>query len=287
MMDKVDLSCKHHELSDLQQKLLEMLKWFHEFCIDNELNYYIVEGTVIGAIRHKGFIPWDDDIDIGMPRDDYNKLMSLMNKRNGQYILETPYSNNPDYIYPWCKLFDTSTTKIEKMRYKYKFGIYLDIFPIDGLGNTYRESLKNYRKIDFLNMLWATRVCAISKERSIYKNIAIILSRCVPKFIINEKKLIKMIDYECRKRNYNSCKYVSCTLSTYRAKEIMPKKIYGMPTEYSFEDTIVLGPEKYKNYLGKIYGEWWALPPLEKQKNSHDYIYLNLHKSYLEKGDKK
>ena len=81
-------------MNELQIKLLQMLKWFHEYCAENSLRYYIIEGTVIGACRHKGFIPWDDDIDIGMPRADYNRLMKIFRKRIGDYVLETPYSKN-------------------------------------------------------------------------------------------------------------------------------------------------------------------------------------------------
>ena len=104
-------------LNGIQLKLLEMFKWYHEFCVDNNLKYYALGGTMLGAIRHKGFIPWDDDIDVGMPRDDYNKFIELTcNKKFGKYIVESIYDNNPDYYYGYSKLYDTSTTLIEKTR---------------------------------------------------------------------------------------------------------------------------------------------------------------------------
>lgn len=274
------LNSKNNDLTELQIVLLEMLKWFHLFCEKNNLRYYIVEGTVIGAVRHHGFIPWDDDIDVGMPRSDYNRLMQYSDKIDGRYVLETPYSENKDYRYPWCKLFDLTTTKIEKMRNNYRLGVYIDIFPLDGLGDTLEESKKNYRKIDFLNILWATRVCALNKKRGLKKNMAIILSRCIPQAILDDKWLIKKIDKECGKRDFDNQKYVSCTLSTYRKKEIMKRSIYGTPTKYDFNGTIVYGPEKYDDYLKIIYGDWWVFPPKEKQINQHDYIYLNLHEPY-------
>ena len=254
---------KEHEL--LQSKLLTMLEWFHRYCVNNNLRYYVVEGTAIGAIRHKGFIPWDDDIDVGMPRKDYNRLMLLFDKKIDNYILETPYSSNKEYIYPWCKLYDTTTTKIEKMRRTCKLGIYLDIFPLDGLGDTLEDSVRNYKKIDFLNMLWATRVCALRKDRGIIKNFAIVVSRLIPQFILNDKKLIQKIDIECQRLDFDNSNYVSCTLSTYRSKEIMLRSVYGKPTEYMFENIIVYGPQEYDNYLKTIYGEWWVLPPEEKR----------------------
>ena len=271
-------------LTELQLILLEMLTWFHSFCEKNNLRYYIIEGTVIGAVRHKGFIPWDDDIDVGMPRADYNRLMEFAGRLDDRYILETPYSDNEDYRYPWCKLFDSTTTKIERMRKNYRLGVYIDIFPLDGLGNTMEESLKNYRRIDFLNMLWATRVCAINRNRGMAKNLAIFLSRCIPQSILNDKWLIKQIDKVCSKKDFDNYKYVSCTLSTYRSKEIMDRCVYGVPTKYYFNGNDVYGPERYDDYLKTIYGQWWILPPEEKRVNHHDYVYLNLHEPYLNKG---
>ena len=280
-MNESDLEIKNNNLSDLQYLLLDMLKWFHSFCSENNLRYYIVEGTVIGAIRHRGFIPWDDDIDVGMPRSDYNRLMTIMTKQD-RYVLETPYSTNINYRYPWCKLFDSTTKKKKKMRKKDRLGVYIDIFPLDGLGNTLEESNRTFRRIDLLNMLWATRVCALRKNRGVLKNAAIILSRCIPNAILNDKRLTRTIDQICGKRDFDKDKYVACTLSTYRNKEIMERNIYGKPTKYSFEGITVYGPEKYDEYLRKIYGKWWELPPEEKRINQHDYIYLNLNKSYLE-----
>lgn len=268
-------------MTDIQKRLLQMLKWFHRYCNENNLTYYIVEGTVIGALRHQGFIPWDDDIDVAMPRGDYDRLIQLFNKEIGNYVLETPYSDNPSFICPWCKLFDTTTTKIEESKYRARFGIYIDIFPLDGLGENIEEGIRNFKRIDRLNMLWATRVCSIRKGRGIIKNAAIMISGVIPQIIINDKKLIRRIDSVCKNIDYESSNIIACTLSTYRFKEIMGKKIYGKPTRYKFEDTIVYGPELADEYLTTIYGNWRQLPPIEKQVTQHDYIYLNLEESYL------
>ena len=270
-----------HNLSDLQKRLLEMLAWFHDFCEKNHLVYYIIEGTALGAVRHQGFIPWDDDIDVGMPREDYNFLMNIFKQRINNYVLETPYSYNDQYIFPWCKLYDVNTTKIEHMRKEYKLGIYIDVFPLDGLGNSLIEARNRYKKIDFLNMFWATRVCAWNSGRSLHKNLSLVFSRIIPEKIISTKKLIQRIDKECMQISYSTSTFVSSALSTYRSKEIMEKEIYGRATKYKFEDIIVFGPEYPEKYLTIIYGDWMRLPPKEKQVSKHDYVYLDLNKSYL------
>ena len=111
-----EMNCK---LSLLQQKLLDILKWFHLFCEENNLKYYAIGGTMLGVVRHKGFIPWDDDIDVGMPREDYNKFIELTkNKQFDKYVVESIYDNNKDFFYPMVKIYDTTTTLIENTRYK-------------------------------------------------------------------------------------------------------------------------------------------------------------------------
>jgi len=115
---------------ELQKYLLEMIRWFHDFCESHNLRYYALGGTMLGAVRHQGFIPWDDDLDVGMPREDYEKLYTLMKYHPGdRYMLETPYSDAPEFNYCFSKLYDTETTLVENLKYKIKRGLYIDFSP--------------------------------------------------------------------------------------------------------------------------------------------------------------
>lgn len=147
-------------MNELQKKLVDILSWFHNLCNNNNLNYYAIGGTALGAIRHGGFIPWDDDIDVGMPRTDYEKFIKIANKYSKKYAIEYP-GINKDFLYPYAKIYDTQTTLIENKRYKIKRGIYIDVFPLDGIGNTKKESLKNFKKIDILINMLCSMSCAI------------------------------------------------------------------------------------------------------------------------------
>ena len=268
-------------LSELQKKLLSMLEWFDLYCQQNDICYYVAGGTLLGAIRHGGFIPWDDDIDVILPRPDYEKLISLFKEQHDNYILETPYSGNKDYLYSFSKLYDTTTTLIEHTRYNCRRGVYIDIFPLDGLGSSENESIENFSKVDRTNMFLMTRTCAIRKGRSWYKNLSIVFARMIPNFIINNKKLSIKVDRLSSSCNYNSSKYVANLMGAYRKKEIIEKALLGVPTRYAFENIYVNGAEHYDAYLTHIYGDWRKLPPEEKQVSHHDFVELDLNHSYL------
>lgn len=273
---------KNTNLSDLQQRLLDMLKWFHAFCIEHDLKYYLLYGSMLGAARHQGFIPWDDDVDVGMPREDYDKLCVLLSERLvDNYILETPYSAAKEYCFPIAKLYDTRTTLIENKRYQVKRGIFIDVFPLDGIGNSLEESKKNYKEIEKKYHFLLTRMCGIRKGRKLYKNIAVMLMRCVPQFVVNDKKLLRNLDRLCAARGYEDNKYVASLLGAYGSREIVSKDIIGVPTLYKFEDTLVYGVEDYEKYLTLLYKDWEKLPPAEKRGTHHDFVSLSLDEPFI------
>lgn len=270
-------------ITELQKRLLELLSWFHDFCVQHNLRYYILGGTFLGAVRHNGFIPWDDDADVGMPRPDYEKLIEIFKIQGSidNYFFESTTSNDPNYLYTYGKLYDINTTLVEKLTKPFKRGIFLDVFPIDGVGNSIKEAKKYYKKIDRLNLVLTTRMVAVSKHRKIYKNMAILLMQIIPNMFIDNKKLALKIDEICKSKDYNTCSYVCNCASTYRAKEIIEKKIIDTFTLYKFESIYLYGPENYEAYLEHIYGNWRCLPPKEKQITNHNYLKLDLNRSWI------
>lgn len=269
-------------MTQLQNKLLEMLAWLDKFIREHNLTYYAIGGTLIGAARHQGFIPWDDDIDIAMPRDDYKKLCELLKTPIDHYVIETPDSEKNDFLYTFAKFYDTNTSMTEFLKTKVRRGVYIDIFPLDGIGHTQKEALKNYKAIDRKNMFLMTRICNYRKDRKWYKNIAIFFSQLIPNFFINEKKLVLNIDQLNQKYSFNDCEYISLTMSTYRKKDIHRKTLLGIPVELPFENIKLLAPQYYDEYLSETFGNWRILPPIEKRKSAHDFIELDFEKSYIE-----
>lgn len=265
-------------MTELQSKLVEMLGWFHEFCNENGITYYAIAGTALGAVRHGGFIPWDDDIDIGLPRKEYNKLIQLLeNKDLGNYVIEKPLDNK-DYVYHFSKLYNKRTILIENTRYKAKRGIYIDIFPLDGVGNNYIESKKYVKKIGRKLDWISCKTCAINGRRKWYKNLAILLSRSIPELIFGWKRTIKKVTLICEKNSFDDKKYVS----NLEGKKIIPKEYFGQPKIMKFENIYVNVPTNVEGYLELMYGDYMKLPSKENQKSLHDYLFLDLTKSYID-----
>ena len=264
----------------LKSKLTDMLGWFHNFCVDNDLTYYALGGTMLGAARHQGFIPWDDDVDVGMPRSDYERLSELMKGKTfaGKYVFEDPSTSAKEFNYPFSKIYDTETTLVENNRYRIKRGIFIDVFPYDGIGNSFEEGAKNHKIIKNMYNSLLLRVAGFRKGRKLYKNAGVALFRIIPG---NPKKNLVRLVEACKKYDYDECTYIANLLGAWGEKEIMPKEYLGKPTLYKFEDIEIFGVEKFDEYLTNVYGNWRQPPPPEKQISHHDFAYIDLEKSYL------
>ena len=270
-------------MNDKQLVLVNMMKWFHEFCEMQGIKYYAIGGTALGAVRHKGFIPWDDDIDIGVPRQDYERLIHLSKNIifQNSYRLEFPLQNE-DYDYTFGKLYDVNTTLVENFKNGTKRGVYIDIFPLDGLGNGHSKAIKIFNKVNNIKKIFILRYCSSKKRRPFYKQLIIFFVRCLPSFVYRKKHLINRINKLCKINNYQDSLYVGNCLGMWGQKEIMQREWFGVPQLMRFEDIQIYIPENYDKYLTGLYGDYMKLPPEEKRKSHHDYIYENLNKSYLE-----
>lgn len=265
----------------LKKLLADMLHWFHTFCEAHDLRYYALGGTMLGAVRHQGFIPWDDDVDLGMPRRDYLRFWSLMTENpHPRYRLETPFSEKEAFCYAFSKVYDTKTTLIENTRSKIRRGIYLDIFPLDGIGDSEREAARLHRPILRRVQLLLALTTGIRRERSFVKNAAVYLLRPVP-----QKRLKRLLQRQlhrlCAKQDFDSCIWCGNLTGNYGPRERMPRVFFGTGALYAFEDFEIYGPEQWDAYLTHLYGNWRQLPPPEKQKSHHDFCLVDLTKGYL------
>lgn len=270
-------------MNEMQHKLLDTMKNFHNFCEKYQLRYYLIGGTLLGAIRHKGFIPWDDDMDIAMPRVDYERMISLKNEMPSEIMILQHGFRKEKGTFAYSKLSNTSTTLIENINEYRLQGVYIDIFPLDGAGNSKLTSHLRYVYVKFfIYLLWynGSEKLRPGFLRQLFKGGANFFSN---------RKVYNFIAKLLRKKEYNSVVYSGNFMGAYGFTEIVLTKHYGIPTLYEFENCEFYGPEYAENFLSDIYGDHFMdIPPLEKRKSHHEYEYLNLKESFLDfKNDKK
>jgi lipopolysaccharide cholinephosphotransferase len=263
------------DLRKFQLIELQLLKKIIKIIEDNNLTYYALGGTLLGAIRHKGFIPWDDDIDIGLPREDYEKLIKICNESdNGLTIIN--YKDDVSYFRYFAHIED-STMKIErhdKMTTEIA-NAWIDIFPLDGMPS---NNIK--RKLHKLNILYQRAMYRFSvfdkavdinkKNRPLHEAILIKIGLIVkPQKILNTKKRLDKLDKVLTKCKYDKCNYLVNAMGVYKFKEMFPKSVYGKGEYYQFEDIQIFGPENYDFVLKQMYGDYMT-PPKLSDRNHHE-----------------
>lgn len=263
----------NYDIRPLQLHILNMLVDIDKVCKKNNLRYYIMAGTLLGAIRHKGFIPWDDDIDIGIPRNDYDLLI-----KNAKEWLPKPYEiicgeNDEAYTWPFAKIQDSSTTLIEKMSFNYLGGVYVDVFPLDGVPNN-----KLLRRIHFAKYSFYKKVLYLT-FRDPYKHGKGINS-WIPllcRKIFNTSKVQRSIRNILSKYNFDNCSLIADYDD--RLKGVMSKDILGKPTPVLFEGKEFMGVENFHAYLKQKYGNYMEIPKKGKQRQ-HNFHYLDINTPY-------
>lgn len=260
-MEKIDeLELRRIQLTSLQK--------IDTFCHENGIRYYLAYGTLLGAVRHKGYIPWDDDIDIMMPRPDY---VRFINTFNGFTINNRVVSHLLDPAYPWpfAKVVDTNTVMEEHIKYAYKnMGVYVDIFPIDGIPDNKRKMLWQYRYVKFLKLLLSLKRGKKFYSRKSWQNFLLNFSFLVS--FINYDKLLQKFDSVISQYNFEEMNNTMIlVLAGYGKDEIIPKSFYDKTMNLEFEKIFFDAPIEFEKWLEHIYGDYMTPPPIEKRITHH------------------
>ncbi|GBG96544.1 LicD family protein [Lactococcus termiticola] len=273
---------KHQEigLAEIHKIQLNILKNVDEICRHYNIEYSLIGGSLLGAIRHKGFIPWDDDIDIMLTRDNYEKLFELL--YNDDVLpanLDVMDFRHKNAFQPYAKIFDNRTYFESDLDYvNTASGVYIDVFPYDALPDEKKKSNKFRMRSKYIDILLVAVIKRPWEKGKFLKNIFL---KFLHLFVKNkyESLVSKSTQYSRKyeKKETNSMGFIR---SRYK-NEHFPKKIFDFYEDISFEQLTVRKIEDHKKYLGDLYGDYMKLPPME-DRESHDF-----YKWYWKEGKEK
>lgn len=267
-------------MTDLQRVELDMLAKTVDICNKLGIRYYLVCGTALGAVKYGGFIPWDDDVDIGIFREDYNRFLREAPKLLPKELFLQTNDTDPGYTNIFAKIRNNNTTYIEKSvkNIKMHHGVYIDVFPLDG----YPKDVKQQKKLEKKKRLYRKLLsCNYTVPRSLTGRLSTKLLRIMGfhkrtgKIISKYTKMVSACpvagsDLICNHGNWQG------------SLEYAPKHQYGEGVAASFEGLTVRVPERYDEYLTQKYGNWRADLPEEEKVGHHYYSIMDLDKSYVE-----
>lgn len=252
-------------IQELREIQLDILDKVHTFCVERNIRYSLGGGTLLGAVRHKGYIPWDDDVDIMLPRPDYDRFLREFDSIYSHLNIQNAFTD-PEYVLPFSKIIDNRTVLIERTsdNNTLKSGVYIDVFPVDGLPSE-KELYRFCRKLHN----WGRAVLYTSPSNTIVGKYPV-LKKIYPFFISHEKAVCKMEKF-ISSFDFENAMFAGAISGRYGQKEHMYADIFRNYSDIDFEDRIYRCISAYDAYLTKHYGDYLKFPPKEMQVRNHNF----------------
>ena len=259
----------------VQALTLNILDVFIDFCEKNRLRYYFTGGALIGVVRHRGFIPWDDDIDIGMPRPDFNRFHKLIKEHMPEGYGICDRFTDAKWHFAMSQFIDLeSEIEINLAEKPRKAHIWIDIFPLDGLPD---GKIKRWFRVkNILFHRYLVQLAHIStqvdnhRKRPWYEKAVLKLCTVIPVGrLINSGRVMDDMDRILQKSDFYKAGYAGNMLGRYREREVVPSSYFGEPKKGPFENRSVNIPAKTHELLTALYGNYMKLPP-EDKRESHN-----------------
>lgn len=249
------------DLEELKRIQFDMLLDIDHFCRNNGIRYSLAYGTLLGAARHGGYIPWDDDIDICMPRPDYERFISMYSGREGVYKCYSTKTFD-SYMLPFAKVSDERTQMREAMYEKDLFGIYIDVFPVDAMGSKL-QVFKSKWLIRFLNAKKA-----VMGKRSILKDFIIGIGKLLL-LPISVSKILGYMENVALEYQFGKTPMCEIFCSSTVEREMAPTALFMEYQDITFEGVKFRSVRRFEDYLTILFGDWQQLPPKEKRVSTH------------------
>lgn len=270
---------KSMTLDEQKKVMLDILKTFVDFCDSNNLMYYLDAGTLIGAVRHKGYIPWDDDIDVNMPQKDYDKFVEMTRKADGFIAPHIRVEYPEETIYGFLKISDDRTLLVEfPTKNPMEVGVYIDVFPKYGIKDKGRKSKLICGICGTLaNLHWFCRYSLIGWKKPYYSKakhvVAYLLSPVLANSTVFARLQNKVMHRYLKSHPLEKCRYVT-TLTNGEFHKLAPKECFDGYQMLEFEGCQFKGPKDYDTYLHCLYkGDYMQLPPEDKRVHHITEVY--------------
>ena len=255
---------------DLKKIQLEIARHIDLFCKKHGIRYFICGGTLIGAIRHKGFIPWDDDIDIMMMRDDYERFICEYASEDKSKYNIFHHSLNDKYPYPYAKISDSETIFHEEIKESFELGVNIDVFPIDIVPEDTEIQNKMYRTAGKYMRIITLKRLPMAKRRGIVKNAVLFVSHLLLSFI-SFKTIVHKLGQNASKYRHTASSLCGVAVWGYGIREINDMSNYDKSIYMPFENIELPVPFGYDKYLHGIYGDYMQLPSKDKRMTHHHF----------------
>lgn len=266
---------------DIQQSSLLILKDVHDFCVNNNIRYTLFGGTLIGAIRHKGFIPWDDDIDIAMPRPDYERFVRLYQSEKPYQLFSRERQGDSVYL-AYARVCDMKDTYVRTETYPwstFKTGVWIDVFPLDGMPADTELAQQHTRLANdiFGKTNRARGIMAALNARGKESKFVYCLKTVGWRIILPYYKQWNRLITICKKYDFEQSDYYSnIAFGGYGIKEYCKKDVLNEYVLHTFEQYEFYIMSGYDYALRSKYGDYMTPPPPEKQVALHGYDYYKL-----------
>ena len=265
---------KEMSVSDKQKASLDTLKHLRDFCEENHIRYYLAYGTLLGTVRHKGFIPWDDDVDVWIPRPDYERFLSEYNNDMGNYKLVTCFLDK-EYHLPYSKLDHGQTARLNKDGSIDKRGIGIDIFPLDGLPQDVKYASIVFEKQNnkFLKVINKLNTYAQLPTDSVINVMKFLVGR-IAKTTGFVNRMTRQIAVKQYVEEYDECEMIACVTGVHSGKYIPFEKEWFNSKKLEFEGELFNCPCAYDKVLKKIYGDYMTPPPERDRQTTHTELFV-------------
>ncbi len=268
------MSLRRIDIEECHGHLLRIAESFDRICREHDIPYFMLGGTMLGAVRHEGFIPWDDDMDFGIPRPYFDRFIETAREELPECYSVLTRKNSDAVKKGFIKIQLKGSKVIEKIfepaDADFYSGIAIDVFPLDGASTDNLADRIRIKRIFWLIRFHEGRFCSLSVRKGL-KKLAAAFIKALP---IDDRKLADFIDRKLQSREFDASPKTANYYGHWKEREIIDSKVFKSSRRYTFQSITLAGVEDYDTYLRSLYGDYMQLPPKEQQITHADNIFI-------------